>query len=124
MNTEEPTKLVMEHLCSNLPNLAFIRGGPEYIPNLDVIEVWPSQRMVMGLDKLYFGFLRIRIYQTYMQPLQEIAESIDLVMDCALLSSYHFFKSGKLKFDKVGIIKVGILTYEFKITNSNESEKI
>ncbi|WP_407430591.1 hypothetical protein [Arcticibacter sp.] len=114
MNTEEPTKLVMEHLCSNLPNLTFIRGGPDYIPDLEVIEVWPSQRMVMGLDKLYFGFLRIRIYQTYMQPLQEIAEAIDRVMDCAVLDQYNFIKSGLLKFDQSGTVKIGILTYEYK----------
>lgn len=119
MTTDEPTMLVMEHLCSSLPNLTFIRGRPEYDPVVDTIELYHiGSSLRLGIDDIYFGFLKIRIYQTYMQPLQEIAETIDLVMDCALLRAYAFNKSGNLKFERAGTIKIGILTYEFKIEPS------
>jgi hypothetical protein len=85
------------------------------VPEMDTIEAERiGHRLVLGLDNLYFGFVRINIYNHYIDRIQELAEVVDMVMDHALIDHYHFTKSGKLQYQKQGIVLIGVLKYEFK----------
>lgn len=108
-------------VLSHLQDSAVSRFGAGIIlhtgtmPEMDTIEVERrGTRLVIGLDGLAFGFVRISIYNHFIERIQELAEVVDRVMDQALIEQYHFTRIGRLQYDKEGIVLIGLLKYEFK----------
>lgn len=72
-------------------------------------------RCLTGLDRLKFGFVQVDVIGEFMNDVQDTLQSVDLVLDQAIIDQIHFTKSRKTHlYTRTGEIK-GVSKYEFKI---------
>lgn len=91
-----------EHRCAS-PMVQVTRIGTRYLT---------------GLDGLKFGFVQVDVVGEFMDDVQNILQSVDLVLDQAVIDHIHFTKSLKTHlYTGTGKIK-GVSKYEFKLPPS------
>jgi hypothetical protein len=74
-----------------------------------------GDRLVTGLDGLQFGFVQVDVIGKFMNDVQDALQSVDLVLDQAIIDHIHFTKSRKTHlYTRTGEIK-GVIKYEFKL---------
>lgn len=77
-----------------------------------------GDRFVTGLDGLKFGFIQVDVIGEFMDDVQNTLQSVDLVLDEAVIDRIYFFKSRKTHlYTRSGEIK-GVSKYEFKLPPS------
>jgi hypothetical protein len=74
-----------------------------------------GNKCLIGLDGLKFGFLQVDVIGEFMNDVQDALQSVDLVLDQAIIDHIHFTKSRKTHlYTRTGEIK-GVSKYEFKL---------
>lgn len=101
--------LILEHLSKHNCDLK----------NVQVDQV--GNKLIIGLDGLKFGFIKVEITGEYMDELTYLYEAVDLIIDQAIIGDALFTKSRKTFIEQRGITITSTSKYEFKLLVSEPS---